>query len=201
MTSRRAAAACAVGAAIVLAGCAGPAGGATGTARESTPSQFRGSGFAACPPAGPAAPASTAKRLPAVALTCMDGTGRRVRLDQLTGKPMVVNLWASWCQPCGQELPAFSRLAASAGHNLVVLGVSTKDDPGRAVAAGRDVGVRFANVFDPGTTVERSLGRTSLPVTVLVGADGGVRHVYAGPVLTDAALAQLVQRYLGVPVR
>ena len=187
-------------AAIALAGCAGPSGGATDTTRQSTSAQFRGSGFAACPAAGPATRPATGKRLPAVALTCMDGTGRAVRLDQLTGKPMVVNLWASWCQPCGQELPAFSRLAASAGQNLVVLGVSTKDDPSRAVAAGRDVGVRFANVFDPGVAVERGLGRTGLPITVLVGADGGIRHVYAGPVLTDAALATLIQRYLGVRV-
>jgi peroxiredoxin len=184
---------------LALAGCAGSSG-ATDTARTSIAGQFRGSGFAACPTPGKT-PSVAPKRLPAIALTCMDGSGRTVRLDQLTGKPMVLNLWASWCQPCGKELPAFSRLAASAGHTLVVLGVSTKDDPGRAVAAGRDVGVQFANVYDPDVAVGRSLGRTSLPVTVLVGADGAIRYVYAGPVLTDQALAELVQQHLGVPVR
>lgn len=184
---------------LVLAGCAGSSGGSTDTARTST-AQFRGSGFAACPAPGKTSSVAP-KRLPAITLTCMDGSGHAVRLDQLTGKPMVLNLWASWCQPCGKELPAFSRLAASAGHTLVVLGVSTKDDPSRAVAAGRDINVRFANVYDPAVAVGRSLGRTSLPVTVFVGADGAIRHVYAGPVLTDSALAELVQQYLGVPVR
>ncbi|WP_163572084.1 TlpA family protein disulfide reductase [Fodinicola feengrottensis] len=195
----------AVAAAIALVSCAGTPSGGTEAAQTSNAGQFHGSGFAACPPAARTAAGNAAKsagqRLPAVPLTCMDGSGRSVRLDQLTGRPMVVNLWASWCQPCGQELPAFARLAASAGQTLVVLGVSTKDDPGRAVAAGRDVGVRFANVFDPDVAVERSLGRTNLPITLLIGPDGVIRHVYAGPVLTDAALAQLVQQYLGVPVR
>jgi thiol-disulfide isomerase/thioredoxin len=165
----------------VLAGCAAqPA--------------FQGSGFAACPQEG------AKGRLPAVTVTCMDGSGRTVSLDRLTGRPMVVNLWASWCPPCGKEMPAFVRLHRKAGDNLVVLGVATKDDPDRALAAARDVGVHFANVFDPDAAVERGLGRANLPVTVFVDAKGTVKYTYAGPVLTDKKLADLVKQHLGVVV-
>lgn len=168
--------------AAVLAGCA------------AQPTPFRDTGFAACPQPG------AKGRLPAVTLTCMDGSGRTVSLDRLTGRPMVVNLWASWCAPCGQEMPAFVRLHRKASNNLVVLGVATKDDPSRAVAAARDIGVRFPNVFDPAAAVERGLGRANLPVTVFVDAKGTVKYTYAGPVLTDKALADLVKQHLGVVV-
>ncbi|WP_163512286.1 TlpA family protein disulfide reductase [Fodinicola acaciae] len=166
----------------VVAGCA------------AAPVPFQGSGFAACP-----RPAAGGK-LPAVTVTCMDGSGQTVSLDRLTGRPMVVNLWASWCAPCGQEMPAFQRLHSKARDNLVVLGVATKDDPTRSVQAAQDVGIRFANVFDPNAAVERGLGRANLPVTVFVDAKGAVTYLYAGPVLTDKALADLVKRYLGVVV-
>jgi hypothetical protein len=56
-------------------------------------------------------------------------------------------------------------------------------------------------VYDRDGVVLRGLRRTAMPVTVLVGADGVVRRVYNGPVLTDAALRDLVRAHLGVVVR
>jgi thiol-disulfide isomerase/thioredoxin len=131
----------------------------------------------------------------------MDGSGRAMRLDGPTGVPMVVNLWAPWCGPCAEELPAFQRLHATAGDELVVLGVVTESAAAQSVAAAKDFGLEFANVYDRGSVVLRALKRASLPVTVFVGPDGGIRHVYTGRALTDAALRALVRTYLGVVVR
>jgi thiol-disulfide isomerase/thioredoxin len=178
----------ALAAAVLLAGCA------------TTTPQFRDSGFAACP-APSAATALPGKALPAAELECMDGSGTRVPLDRPVGVPMVVNLWAPWCGPCAEELPAFQRLYADAGDALVVLGVVTKSDPGQTVSAARDLGLRFPNVFDRDEEVLRGLRQRGLPVTVFVGPDGGVRSVYKGGVLTDAALRGLVRTHLGVDVR
>jgi cytochrome c biogenesis protein CcmG/thiol:disulfide interchange protein DsbE len=183
----------ALAAAVLLAGCA------------TTTPQFRDSGFAACP-APSAATALPGKALPATALPaaeleCMDGSGTRMPLDRPVGVPMVVNLWAPWCGPCAEELPAFQRLYADAGDALVVLGVVTKSDPGQTVSAARDLGLRFPNVFDRDEEVLRGLRQRGLPVTVFVGPDGGVRSVYKGGVLTDAALRGLVRTHLGVDVR
>jgi thiol-disulfide isomerase/thioredoxin len=178
----------AVVAAVLLTGCA------------TTTPQFRDSGFAACP--SPSGTGHTGDRgLPAAELECMDGSGTRMRLDRPVGVPMVVNLWAPWCGPCAEELPAFQRLHADAGDSLVVLGVVTKSDPRQTVDAARDLGLEFPNVFDRDEEVLRGLRRRELPVTVLVGSDGVVRSVYKGGVLTDAALRDLVRVHLEVDVR
>jgi thiol-disulfide isomerase/thioredoxin len=153
----------ALAAAVLLAGC-----GTAGTA--GAPAPFAGSGFAACP--APVGAPVTSGGLPAKALECMDGSGTRQALDRGTGVPMVVNLWAPWCAPCAEELPAFQRLHLT-----------------------------FPHVYDRDEVVLRGIGERTLPVTVFVGADGRVREVYKGGVLTDSALRALVRTHLGLDVR
>jgi thiol-disulfide isomerase/thioredoxin len=189
---------------VVLAGCA--AGGRSASAPD-----FRGSGFAACPPPAAGSPAPVAGNrspdaaagatLPAQPFACMDGGGARVRLDRPVGVPMVVNLWAPWCGPCAQELPAFQRLYADATGRVLVLGVVTDADAAQSVAAAKDIPLRFPNVYDRERVVLRGLHQAALPVTVFVGADGKINKVYKGGVLTDAALRGLVRTHLGVDVR
>jgi thiol-disulfide isomerase/thioredoxin len=183
----------ALSAGLVLAGCAASSSGAV------DPATFRDSGFAACPAPSGDAPASGT--LPPGPLQCMDGSGTEMRLDRGVGTPMVVNLWATWCAPCAEELPAFQRLHTDAGDRLVVLGVVTDSAAARSVEAARDLDLTFANVYDRKSTVMTGLRRTSLPVTAFVGASGRVEHVYTGPALTDAALRELVRTHLDVVVR
>jgi cytochrome c biogenesis protein CcmG/thiol:disulfide interchange protein DsbE len=182
----------------VLAGCGAEDVGSTPAPSASTP-RFQNSGFAACPaPTG--TPPSDSPLADVAALPCMDGSGRTVAVGSPTGRPTVLNLWGSWCPPCGEELPAFVRVASAAGTRLTVVGVDTADDPARAVAAARDVGVTFANVYDRGEKVRKALGVNALPATAFVTATGEVVHVYRGTPLTDATLTALVDRYLGVRV-
>src|SRR3954464_7397901 len=90
-------------------------------------------------PARPApAPAEAAggapgrgEALPALTLPCLVG-GHRERLADFRG-PAVINLWASWCQPCLQELPAIEAYAQHAAGTVRVVGVVT-DDPDRSAA-------------------------------------------------------------------
>jgi thiol-disulfide isomerase/thioredoxin len=178
-------------------------GGCTSDARPAPGPEFHGSGFAACPAPAAAAPATAARgdTLPAEPLTCMDGSGTQMRLDRPLGVPMVVNLWAPWCGPCARELPAFQRLYADAAGKVLVLGVVTDADAAQSVAAAKDIPLRFPGVYDRRRVVLRALHRSALPVTVFVGADGTVRQVYKGGVLTDAMLRDLVRANLGVDVR
>jgi cytochrome c biogenesis protein CcmG/thiol:disulfide interchange protein DsbE len=133
--------------------------------------------------------------LPELSLPCL-GTGGTVSLRSLAGTPTVVNLWASWCDPCREELPAFSRLSADAGGRLRVLGVASKDREQSARAAN----LPFPSLFDPDGDLLRGLGRSLLPATVLLDASGRVREVYQGVPLTDATLRALVRDRLGVDV-
>jgi thiol-disulfide isomerase/thioredoxin len=183
-----------IAAAVLLTGC-----GVSGSADAPRPARFAGSGFAACP--SPSVGDAAGERLPAVTLECMDGSGTRPSLARGTGVPTVVNLWAPWCGPCAQELPAFQRLYADTGGRLAVLGVVTAADGTQSVDAAKDLHLSFPNVYDRDEVVLRGVGERTLPVTVFVGPDGRVREVYKGGVLTDSALRALVRTHLGLDVR
>jgi thiol-disulfide isomerase/thioredoxin len=180
-----------VGAAIVLfltiAGCSTP-----------TPDDAAPVPFAACPEAS-ATPA-TGNDTVDVTLPCMAG-GRTVQLSAL-GRPAVVNLWASSCAPCREELPALQRFADRAADRLVVLGVVTGDTRKAASETAADLGVRFPAVFDEGQLVLRSaVGRMGLPATLFVDAAGRVRFVYqSGVPLDEKSVTALVRDHLGVSV-
>jgi thiol-disulfide isomerase/thioredoxin len=144
-------------------------------------------------------PAAAREPLPDLTLPCLAGDGS-VALRTLAGAPTVLNLWASWCAPCRQELPAFARLQTEAAGRVRVLGVASTDRPAAAAAYAADAALPFPSLVDRDGELLRGLGRRSLPATVLVDADGGVRGVYQGVPLTEATLRALVRDKLGIDV-
>ena len=178
--------------ALAVAGC-------TGDDRPSlaTPPAGTAAALAGCPE--PGRPTTASPGLPDLELPCL-GAGGTLRLSRLTGTPTVVNLWASWCPPCREELPAFARLARDGGSRLRVLGVASRDVTDNAVAFAGDAALPFPSLEDRTGDLGRGLRRAGLPVTVLVAADGAVVHVYQGPALTDTTLRALVREELGLDV-
>ncbi len=112
----------------------------------------------------------------------------------------MINLWASWCDPCRDELPVMQRLADRAAGRLHVLGVDTGDgrDAGRLVR--RRQGRHHAR---PCTTADRklldALGRINLPVTSSSTRPAG-RYVTPALPLDAPTLADLVREHTGVTV-
>lgn len=155
------------------------------------PASAPSSGSSSDPAAGPDADVLTG-----ITLACFDQR-TDVALAQL-GRPAVVNLWASWCEPCRRELPELQRLAENAGDDLVVLGVVTEDSRERAAALAQDLAVTFPAVFDPSAEVRRAAGALGLPLTLFVGPDGGVRHVHRTGALDLPTATELVRTHLGV---
>jgi cytochrome c biogenesis protein CcmG, thiol:disulfide interchange protein DsbE len=173
----------------------------TSNASPATPSPSAGTEpvLAACP--APGAPAA-AGGLPDLSLPCLGAAegAATVPLRRLTGRPMVVNLWASWCGPCREELPALARLSHTAGDRLRVVGVASLDVPANSVSFASDNRLPFPSLQDRDGDLERGLRRNGLPVTVLVRSDGTVAYVYQGAPLTDTTLRELVRDKLGVHV-
>ncbi len=138
--------------------------------------------------------------LPDVVLPCL-GDGPGVRLAGLRGTPTVVNVWASWCGPCREELALFADLAGSAGATLHVLGVDATDDPPSALSLLTDAGVHYASVRDDSGETKASMGWGSgLPVTYFVDADGRVVFTRHGAITSADEMNRLVSDHLGVTV-
>jgi cytochrome c biogenesis protein CcmG/thiol:disulfide interchange protein DsbE len=95
----------------------------------------------------------------------------RALLLELRGTPVVVNLWAAWCEPCRREMPRLS--AAAATHTDVqFLGVDTLDSREDAEDFIARYEVSFPSLFDPDAAIRTDLGSFGLPVTVFFDADG-----------------------------
>jgi cytochrome c biogenesis protein CcmG, thiol:disulfide interchange protein DsbE len=150
--------------------------------------------LAPCPaqPDQPAAPSD----LPALRLDCFSGGS--IDLGLAPGVPTVVNLWASWCPPCREELPVVQQLADAAGDRVRVLGVVSKDGVPQATSFAADAGATFPTAFDGEGELMEGLGIRALPYTYFLAADGSVAHVEVGAVESLPEFQQLLAEHLGV---
>lgn len=125
------------------------------------------------------------------------------RLSDYRGKPLLINVWASWCGPCRAETASLERLAWSAmGQRFAVIGVSTDDYPDRALAWLKRSNATFNHYIDRRLELENLLGASQLPLTVLVGADGRVLAKVVGAQEWDGAeMAAYLRKVFGPAAR
>mgnify|MGYP001766239849 CR=1 FL=1 len=127
------------------------------------------------------------------ALSFRKPDGSPIRLADFRGRTVLLNLWATWCVPCRQEMPALDRLQAQAGSKdfeVVAVNIDTTrlDKPGAFLD---EIGVRTLTRYsDPSADVFQVLKRSGkalgLPATVLIGPDGCEIGVMAGPAEWDS---------------
>jgi cytochrome c biogenesis protein CcmG/thiol:disulfide interchange protein DsbE len=146
-------------------------------------------------PAQPDEPAA-ASDLPATVFDCFGGG--TLDLSRAPGVPTVVNLWASWCGPCREELPLVQQLADAGGDRVRVLGVASLDGASQAASFATDAAVGFPSAFDGDGEVMAAIGVNTLPHTVFLAADGSISYVQVGQVHSLEEFEQLVADHLGV---
>jgi len=163
------------------------------------------------PPPPPPAPSPQARNLgkwqPAttrgepVALDFIDGAGAARSLAEWRGRVVLVNLWATWCAPCVEEMPALDRIAARlGGPDFDVVAISV-DRQGAAVVApflGKLGLTRLAPYLDPSNAAVRVLGAPGLPVSVVLDREGRELGRVLGAAEWDSpAFEALLRRAIG----
>jgi cytochrome c biogenesis protein CcmG, thiol:disulfide interchange protein DsbE len=119
----------------------------------------------------------------------LSGAGA-LTVGQPDARPTVVNLWASWCGPCKDEMPAVQRFAA-ANPGVRVVGIAIDDSRDAARQFAREVGVLFPLGLDDDDRIGNGYGISGLPTTLLLDHQGRLASMWAGPV-TQADLERLV---------
>jgi thiol-disulfide isomerase/thioredoxin len=103
------------------------------------------------------------------------------KLSEFRGKPLLINVWASWCGPCVAEMGSLDRIARRHnGRQFHVIGISTDDYAEKAQAFVVRAGISFDNYLDRGLLLETMLGASRIPLTVLVDAKGKVLAKHYG---------------------
>ena len=132
------------------------------------------------------APVAVGRPLPDVVMAGLNGPQRS--LSSYRGRPLIVNVWASWCGPCRAESASLERLSWSeAGSRYVVIGISIDDDRNAALKWLRFSNATVSHYIDSRLTLEHMLGASSIPLTVLVDAGGRVVARFRGARQWDSA--------------
>jgi len=120
--------------------------------------------------------------------TLRDVDGREHRLADYRGKVVVLNFWATWCDPCREEMPALDRLAAKlAGRPFAVLAVDYGEGLPKVRAFADVQRLRFPLLLDRDGAVARAWKVKILPATYVIGTDQQLRHVVVGAIDWDSA--------------
>ncbi len=119
---------------------------------------------------------------PTPELRVADAEGREWRLADLRGKVVILNFWATWCEPCRAEMPTLQSLADLYGNDLVVLAVNFKERDDRVQRFARAAAINLPMPMDRDGAVAAAWGVKVFPTSIVIGRDGKPRWRVTGEV-------------------
>ena len=146
-------------------------------------------------------PVEVGSKAPELQGVTLDGTRRTKTLADYEGKVVLLNVWATWCEPCRVEMPSIERLHREfASQGLAVVAISI-DDPGaeqRIRDFVKELGLTFEVLHDPGQVTTRTYQVTGYPETFVIARDGTIRRKLIGAAdWSSEANRALIRQLLG----
>jgi thiol-disulfide isomerase/thioredoxin len=136
-----------------------------------------------------------ASEVKSLELTALDGGAVSRVGDVLTGKPVVLNLFASWCTGCITEMPAFERVYQDLGDDVTFVGLALRNPPDDARALVEQTGVTYPTYTDEADEAFEMFGVVALPTTVFLDADGTVRDIHLEIFTEDQLRAEIGEQF------
>jgi cytochrome c biogenesis protein CcmG, thiol:disulfide interchange protein DsbE len=126
--------------------------------------------------------------VPAIAFDLKSVDGNPVGLASFRGKPLMINFFASWCDPCREEMPLINELAGKSGKDgYAVLGIAIEDSRAAIMQYAQEAKVVFPIALDLNSTVKRAYRIFGPPATFFIDGQGTIRDVVIGPITLERA--------------
>jgi peroxiredoxin len=109
-------------------------------------------------------------------------TGNILTLADLSGQPVVLQFWTSWCLDCVDAIPIFQQVATTHVDRVTVLGIAPEETAGRTNGALDRAGATYLTLLDNDGAVSDRYGATPLPLTVVIDGNGQIVAVHEGRV-------------------
>ena len=110
------------------------------------------------------------------------------------GRPVFLNLWASWCGPCRAEMPDIDE-AATRNTDVAFIGVAVKDELGKSRDFADEIGVAYPLGFDESREVDEGYAPIGLPASYIISSDGQIVERVFGPLTGDQIDEKLAQHF------
>lgn len=125
---------------------------------------------------------------PAIAFDLKSLDGNSVGLASFRGKPLMMNFFASWCDPCREEMPLINELAVEAGKGgYAVLGIAVEDTRAAITQYAHEAKLVFPIALDLNSTVKRAYRIFGPPATFFIDGQGTIRDFVVGPMTVERA--------------
>jgi cytochrome c biogenesis protein CcmG/thiol:disulfide interchange protein DsbE len=135
--------------------------------------------------------------LPDQVFECLGDTSS-ISLAQVRGTPLVVNVWASWCPPCIQELPLLEKVSRELDGEVDFIGINIEDDSTKALQLMQDFGISYPSVIDRSGDTRAPLTIPGPPVTYFVTSQGVIAGRWDGAIPNEKTFNSLLQKHLGI---
>jgi len=122
--------------------------------------------------------------------------GETVKLSELRGKIVILNFWATWCEPCKVEMPFFEKLSRNSQSEVEILAVNFDEPPQQVEQFVNEYKLSFPVLLDPGGNVQNLYRVRGYPTTFVVDAAGSIQFHHVG-LITDSQLENYLTQ-LGV---
>lgn len=117
------------------------------------------------------------------------GKKKKISISKYKGRVVIVDFWATWCEPCKKELPALVKLKKKFGkRGLRVIGINVDDDEAKAIAFLKEQGIKIKSAYDKNKKLAEKLGLAAMPTSYVLDRKGKIRFIHNG--FNDADIAK-----------
>jgi len=124
---------------------------------------------------------------PAPSFTLKTYEGKEVKLSDFRGKPTIINVWASWCPFCTDELVDFVSLQKEFGDKITIIAINRGESLETAKQFSDRIGItnKFILLLDPSDSFYQAIGGFSMPETIFVDKNGFIKYHKRGPMILE----------------